>query len=168
MCQGCCSSRRELTDRGPLAHRPRHGALGSVTPVFGKTVHDSNELGPIFTPELGPLSKIGGLSTRVWELAKELVSPSRGRRHHLTVLQRRPDGSDKPPEGVRHRARPLDRRIRPGQVRDWSPLCRCLWIWFLPCHSISNRPNLLHHQLLIVFAKVSLEFLCQKCISCLC
>ena len=39
-------------------------------------VRDSNKLGPIFfvTPELGPLSKIGGLSTMVWELAKDLVS----------------------------------------------------------------------------------------------
>ena len=166
MCQGCCSSRRELTDRGPRAHRPRHGALGSVTPVFGKTVRDSNKLGPIFfdAPELGPLSKIGGLSTMVWELAKELISPGRGRRHHLTVLQRRPEGRDKPPEEVRHRVRPLDRRTRPRQVRDWSPLWRCRLLWFLPCHSISNRSNLL----LIVFAKVSLEFPCQKCISCLC
>ena len=69
-------SRRERKDRGPRAHRPRHDAPGSVTLVFGKAGHDSNELGPIFfvTPELGPLSKTGGLLTMVWELAMELVS----------------------------------------------------------------------------------------------
>ena len=52
-----------------------------------------------------------------------------GRRRHLTVLQRQPEGRDKPPEEVRYRARTLDRRIRPGQVRGWSPLWRCRRLW---------------------------------------
>ena len=125
-----------LTKKGaqrsiPRSHRPRHDAPGRVTTVFEKAVHDSNELGPIFfvAPELGSLSKIGCLSNMVWELAKGLVSPGRGSRRHLTVLQRRPEGRDKPPEGVRHRARPLDRRIQPKQVRGWSPLWRCRRLW---------------------------------------
>lgn len=43
---------------------------------FGASVRDLNKLESIFflTPELGPFSKVGGLSTMVWELAKELVS----------------------------------------------------------------------------------------------
>lgn len=48
-----------------------------VTPSqFAQKVLDSNNLGPIFfvTPELGPFSRVGGISTMVWELAKELVS----------------------------------------------------------------------------------------------
>lgn len=42
---------------------------------FGSSIIKVNKLGPImFTaPELGPFSKVGGLSTMVWELAKELV-----------------------------------------------------------------------------------------------
>ncbi|OHS95914.1 glycosyl transferase [Tritrichomonas foetus] len=43
---------------------------------FASDIIEANKLGPImFTaPELGPFSKVGGLSTMVWELAKELVS----------------------------------------------------------------------------------------------
>lgn len=43
---------------------------------FGKDVMEANKLGPIMfiAPELGPFSKVGGLSTMVWELAKELVA----------------------------------------------------------------------------------------------
>lgn len=43
---------------------------------FGLEVKKSNNLGPIMfvAPELGPFSKVGGLSTMVWELAKELVN----------------------------------------------------------------------------------------------
>lgn len=42
---------------------------------LGKKALASNNLGPIcfVAPELGPFSKVGGLSTMVWELAKELV-----------------------------------------------------------------------------------------------
>jgi starch synthase len=42
---------------------------------FGVDLVKSNALGPIFfvAPELGPFSKVGGLSTMVWDLAKELV-----------------------------------------------------------------------------------------------
>jgi starch synthase len=41
---------------------------------FGKDALESNALGPIcfIAPELGPFSKVGGLSTMVWELSKEL------------------------------------------------------------------------------------------------
>jgi starch synthase len=41
---------------------------------FGQDALTSNSLGPIYfvAPELGPFSKVGGLSTMVWELAKEL------------------------------------------------------------------------------------------------
>ena len=43
---------------------------------FAQNVMEANKLGPIMfiAPELGPFSKVGGLSTMVWELAKELVS----------------------------------------------------------------------------------------------
>ncbi|KAH0802336.1 alpha amylase domain-containing protein [Histomonas meleagridis] len=42
---------------------------------FGIKILKSNNFGPILfvAPELGPFSKVGGLSTMVWELAKELV-----------------------------------------------------------------------------------------------
>jgi starch synthase len=41
---------------------------------FGRDALSSNAFGPIYfvAPELGPFSKVGGLSTMVWELAKEL------------------------------------------------------------------------------------------------
>lgn len=44
--------------------------------TFSQDVMEANKLGPIMfiAPELGPFSKVGGLSTMVWELAKELVS----------------------------------------------------------------------------------------------
>ena len=43
---------------------------------FANDVIEANKLGPVMltAPELGPFSKVGGLSTMVWELAKELVS----------------------------------------------------------------------------------------------
>jgi starch synthase len=42
---------------------------------LGEALYAENEQGPVLfiAPELGPFSKVGGLSTMVWELAKELV-----------------------------------------------------------------------------------------------
>jgi starch synthase len=42
---------------------------------LGEALYEENKQGPVMfiAPELGPFSKVGGLSTMVWELAKELV-----------------------------------------------------------------------------------------------
>lgn len=53
-------------------------AARSRTPYIsklGQQVLEDNDLGEILfvAPELGPFSKVGGLSTMVWDLAKELV-----------------------------------------------------------------------------------------------
>ena len=47
-----------------------------IVSKIGKKAIELNDLGPILfvAPELGPFSKVGGLSTMVWELAKELVN----------------------------------------------------------------------------------------------
>jgi hypothetical protein len=42
---------------------------------LGESLYEENKQGPVMfiAPELGPFSKVGDLSTMVWELAKELV-----------------------------------------------------------------------------------------------
>ena len=46
-----------------------------LTSDFAELVHQCNVLGPVFfvAPELGPFSKVGGLSTMVWDLVKDLA-----------------------------------------------------------------------------------------------
>ena len=57
-----------------LVHRIAESKLEYMF-KFGSKTLKSNNFGPILfvAPELGPFSKVGGLSTMVWELAKELV-----------------------------------------------------------------------------------------------
>lgn len=68
-----------IIKREKIAIRALKRAMASkmVTPSqFATKVDEANKLGPVFfvTPELGPFSRVGGISTMVWELAKELVN----------------------------------------------------------------------------------------------
>ncbi|OHT12994.1 glycosyl transferase [Tritrichomonas foetus] len=57
-----------------MIHRIADSKLAHLA-KFGQTILRDNDIGPILfvASELGPFSKVGGLSTMVWELAKELV-----------------------------------------------------------------------------------------------
>ena len=57
-----------------IIHRVANSKLEYIA-KFGQTILRENDLGPILfvASELGPFSKVGGLSTMVWELCKELV-----------------------------------------------------------------------------------------------
>lgn len=144
---------------------------GGIAAKFAEAVEKCDRLGPIFfvAPELGPFSKVGGLSTMVWELAKELVNLGLD----ISVIS--------PYYNVNNKGE-TDYLKKYGIEYDstidvYAPDCFKIGIhygvvdgvklWFVHNYSFFSTPYQtgdasFRLQLLILFAKSSLELLCQK------
>ena len=137
---------------------------------IGKAAIESNDLGPIcfVAPELGPFSKVGGLSTMVWELAKELVNLGLDIHVISPYYNVSPKGETDylKKYGIEYK-QTIDvycpDQIKIGIHYGVVDGVKC---WFLHHYSFFAAPyqtgsTSFRLQLLVVMAKASLELLCQ-------
>jgi starch synthase len=146
-------------------------AKSGIASKFADAVEKCDRLGPIFfiAPELGPFSKVGGLSTMVWELAKELVNLGLD----ISVISPYYNVNNKGETDYLKKY-----NIEYDSTIDvYAPDCFKIGIhhgvvdgvklWFVHNYSFFSTPYQtgdasFRLQLLILFAKSSLELLCQK------
>jgi len=170
----------KLNDDSAIMQREKRALLlmknlsSSQNPMISKymaNVSLSNALGPVFfvTPELGPFSKVGGLSTMVWELSKELVNLGVKVSVISPYYNVGPKGETNYLEkyGIKYEScidvyvpNKVEIGIHHGIVDGVD-------LWFIHHYSFFAAPyqtgsSSFRLQLLVVMAKGSLELLCQK------
>ncbi|OHT09608.1 glycosyl transferase [Tritrichomonas foetus] len=152
-----------------LLHRISSSKIDYIK-VIGQKALEQNDLGPIcfIAPELGPFSKVGGLSTMVWELAKELVNLGLDIHVISPYYNVSPKGETDylKKYGVEY-IRTIDVYV-PDQTKIGIHYAvvdgvKC---WFLHHYSFFAAPYptgscSFRLQLLVVMAKAALELLCQ-------
>jgi starch synthase len=137
---------------------------------FGSEALLSNDVGPIYfvAPELGPFSQVGGLSTMVWELAKELVQLGLNIHVVSPYYNVSPKGETDYLKrwGISYLKTIQVYAPSEIQIGIHSGVVNGVKCWFLHHYTFFAAPYqtgsaLFRLQLLVVMAKASLELCCQ-------
>ncbi|OHT08896.1 hypothetical protein TRFO_22380 [Tritrichomonas foetus] len=153
-----------------IIHRLANMKMNQYVSGFGLTVLKENDLGPILfvAPELGPFSKVGGLSTMVWELAKELVQLGLDIHCVSPYYNVSPKGETGylAKYGIEYK-QTID-VYAPDQIKIGVHygVVDGVKLWFLHHYSYFAAPyqtgsSSFRLQLLVIMAKASLEMCCQ-------